>query len=260
MRRGDVLALEAASCPRVGLSMPRDRAQRGGLARAVRADERHHLALCATSSETPAQRLDGAVVDVAGPSPRRTGSARPSSPRAPPARSRSASPRGTRRPGTPRSPSGPCGPPPACRRAMVTPWSSTVICSRDAHHQPHVVLDDAGSASPNWSRSSRMSCIRSAFSAAFMPAAGSSRQQHLGLGGERAGDLQPALLAVRQVPRAARRAGAASPITLEVARSARASDVAPPRRGSAAVRRNSASQKPAARAVRGRRSARCRAR
>ena len=52
-----------------------------------------------------------------------------------------------------------------------------------------------------------MSAIISAVSFGFMPAVGSSSSSSSGSLAERAGDLQPALVAVRQVPRQFRRRG-----------------------------------------------------
>ena len=88
----------------------------------------------------------------------------------------------------------------ACRAAMVSPWSSTVMCSQ---------MPITSFMSCSMSRMPSENCVAQLADQHHQvrllpgvhPRRGLVEQQHLGPRAQRAGDLQPALLAVGQVAR-----------------------------------------------------------
>src|SRR4029453_15133067 len=85
-------------------------------------------------------------------------------------------------------------------QAMVTPWSSTVMCSQ-IPITSFMSCSINRMPSENWSRSWRMRTIRSPFSRVFIPAAGSSSSSTLGGGRRRGGGSRGGGAARGGVPR-----------------------------------------------------------
>ena len=82
--------------------------------------------------------------------------------------------------------------------AIFSPWSRTVTRSL-IPMTTFMSCSMRRTVSPSSVRSLLIRAIMSGVSRGFMPAVGSSSSRSFGLAAERAGDLEPALVAVRQV-------------------------------------------------------------
>ena len=99
--------------------------------------------------------------------------------------------------GRPRSHARRPGSPAGVPSAILAPYSSTVMRSRDAHHDLHVVLDEQhGQALVVPGAAAK--AMKFAVSWGFMPAVGSSRSSSLGFVASAPCDLEAPLVAVRQ--------------------------------------------------------------
>ena len=97
--------------------------------------------------------------------------------------------------GRPRSPLGRRAPPPASPIAIVSPWSSTWMRSQRPHDHAHVVLDHEHAAAESLAAARRSPSTQLVALGLVEAGGGLVEEQEARLHGERARDLQPALLA-----------------------------------------------------------------
>ncbi len=164
------------------------------LAGAVRADQRHDLA-GADRERDALERVDRRRSRRGCPPARGRGTG--------PSWSRSSGRRRFR--GTPRSPSGPPGSRAGVPSAIFAPYSSTVMRSRDAHHDL-MSCSIRSTVRPFSSRTRRTKAREVRALLRVHPGRRLVEEQQLRLRRERPRDLEPALVAVREGARPARRA------------------------------------------------------